>query len=50
MALDKSISAAAKKEYKDFEKEIAPELEAKMKTYLSGFTEYLDKNAFTKED
>lgn len=50
MSVKDSIKAAAEKEYKDFESEIKPELEAKMKTYLSGFQDYLTKNAFQKEE
>ena len=49
MAIDSAIVAAAKKEYKDFEKDINTEVESKMKKYLSGFQQHLEKNAFNKE-
>ena len=50
MAINDTIVSAAKKDYKTFEKDIAVEVENKMKTYLSGFNSYLQKNAFKKED
>lgn len=48
--LDKAILAGAKKEYKDFEKVVSQEVEQKMKTVLGGFTDYLNRNHFKKED
>ena len=50
MSIDKAIVASAKKEYNDFEKVISKEVELKMKNYLGGFQQYLEKNAFKKED
>lgn len=48
--LGNSITAAAKKDYKEFEKAISGEFESKMKNYLSGFNDFLQKNAFKKEE
>lgn len=48
--LDQAVLASAKKEYKDFEKVVSNEVEDKMKTYLGGFQQYLEKNAFKKDD
>lgn len=48
--LDNAVLAGAKKEYKDFEKVISNEVEQRMKDTLGGFTEYLVKNHFKKED
>jgi hypothetical protein len=39
-----------KKNYKEFEAEINKEVELKMKTHLAGFTSYIEKNTFSKED
>lgn len=50
MGLHDSVSAAAKKEYKEFEKEVGAELETKLKTYLSNFQNFLDRTAFKKEE
>lgn len=50
MSIQDSIVSVAKKDYKEFESHIAPELEAKMKEYLTGFNDYLQKNAFKKEE
>ena len=48
---DKNILvSAAKKDYKTFEREIITKVEDKMKSYLSGFSQYLEKNAFTKKE
>lgn len=49
MALDQAITNAAKKDYSQFEKEIASTVESKMKGYLGGFTKYLEKNTFNKK-
>lgn len=49
MSLDQSIVAAAKKDYTEFEEIINKEIENKMKTYIGGFQDYLEKNAFTKD-
>lgn len=49
MALDKSILAAAKEDYKAFEKEISPEVEDKMKNMLSGFMNHLQQTQFKEE-
>jgi hypothetical protein len=48
--LNQAVLASAKKEYKDFEKIVASEVEERMKSTLGGFTEYLVKNHFKKED
>lgn len=51
MTLDASfITMVAKKEYKDFEAVLNTEVESKLKTHLTGFTNYLEKNSFTKEE
>jgi hypothetical protein len=51
MSLDQTfITMVAKKEYKDFEKVIAAELETKMKTHLTGFSNYIEKTTFQKQD
>jgi hypothetical protein len=39
----------AKKDYKEFEAVLTAEVESKMKDHLKGFTDYLEKNTFTKE-
>ena len=44
------ITMVAKKEYKSFESEINKEVELKMKTHLAGFTDYIEKNTFSKEE
>ena len=50
MALDQTlVTMVAKKDYKEFEEVLNSEVEAKMKTYLSGFTDYLEKNTFNTE-
>ena len=50
MALsDTIITHVAKKDYKEFESELNKEVELKMKSHLSGFTNYLEKNQFVKE-
>jgi len=43
------LTQVAKKEYKAVEKIINKEVEQKMKTHLAGFTEYIEKTAFSKE-
>lgn len=50
MSIQDSITSAAKKDYKEFEGKINKEVENKMKTYLSGFNDYLQKTAFDKKD
>lgn len=51
MTLDASfITMVAKKEYKDFEKVLNTEVESKLKSHLSGFTNYLEKTTFAKEE
>lgn len=50
MSIDNAIIASAKKEYSDFNKEISTEVEDKMRHYLGGFTQYLEKNAFSKKE
>lgn len=50
MSLEKSIVAAAKKEYTEFSEIITNEVESKLRNYLSGFTKYLEDNAFKKEE
>lgn len=51
MALDQSIvTMIAQKEYKEFEKVLNKEVESKMKTHLSGFTNYIEKNTFNKSE
>lgn len=47
---DKIVTMVAKKDYKSFESAINTEVEAKLKAHLSGFTNYLEKNAFQKEE
>lgn len=49
MSLDKAILASAKKEYSDFAEVVNKEVESKMKSYLGGFTQYLEKTAFQSE-
>jgi len=49
MGTSETIIAAAKKDYKAFESEVKNQVEDKMKTYLSGFSKYLEKNAFSKK-
>lgn len=51
MALDpRIISMISKEEYKNFEGELNKEVEVKMKAHLTGFTDYLQKTTFNKED
>lgn len=50
MPLEDAITSAAKKEYSEFENEISASVEDKMKNYLSGFTDYLQKTAFEKSE
>lgn len=51
MALNPAIiTMISKKEYKDVEAELNKEVEVKMKAHLSGFTNYLEKTTFNKEN
>jgi hypothetical protein len=51
MALDNTIvTMVAKKDYKAFEKTVGQEVESKLKAHLAGFTGYLEKTAFQKEE
>ena len=48
--LGQAIVAAANKEYKEFEKVASGAVEDKMKTHLTGFMSYLEKNQFKSEE
>lgn len=44
------ITHVAKKDYKAFEAELNKEVESKLKTHLTGFTNYLEKNTFVNKE